>query len=94
MRLTRSFRQQQTPDSLKQLMRSPNPWDREAALDAYPANDTSILPILVGMIQADGSIDVLVRAVEHFNALTKQSFRFFQTKELLDWWAANQKSLQ
>jgi hypothetical protein len=93
-RTTRQFNQKQTSDSLKQFMRSPNTFDREAALDAYPSDDRSILPILVEMIRADRSIDVLIRAVEHFNALTKQSFQFFQTKDILDWWASNQRSFQ
>jgi len=93
-RLTRQFNQKQTNDSLKQIMRNPSPWDREAALDNYPPDDRSILPLLVEMIRNDDSIDVLVRAVQHFDALTKQSFRFIQVKELLDWWTINQKSFQ
>jgi hypothetical protein len=86
MRMFRQFKQPQTPATLKQLLKSQSPWDREAALDNYPPDDRSVLPILVEMIRTDPSIDVVERAVEHFNALTKQSFQFFQTQELLEWW--------
>jgi hypothetical protein len=94
MRMTRSFNTPQTPDSLKQMLHSQSPWEREAALDNYPPNDKSVLPILVELIKSDGSIDVLVRAVEHFNGLTKQTFRFHQTDELLGWWQKNEESFR
>lgn len=94
IRLTRSFKTPQPPDSLKQLLQSRSPWEREAALDNYPANDRSVLPILVEMIKSDDSIDVLVRAVEHFNSLTKQTFQFHQTEELLGWWQKNEGSFR
>ncbi len=94
IRTTRQFRESQTPDSLKHFMRSQSSWERQAALDNYPSNDNSILPLLVEMIETDGSVEVLVRAVEHFNALTKQSFQFFQTQPLLDWWQKNKTAFQ
>ncbi|OIR07738.1 hypothetical protein GALL_100200 [mine drainage metagenome] len=89
-----SFKEKQTPDSMKQFLLSPNQLDRAAALDNYPPNDITILPTLVTMIKSDTSINVLHKAVVRFNTLTKQSFRFFQTKEILDWWDKNKSSFQ
>ena len=94
LKMTRTFTQPQTPDSMKRFMRSPNPFERLTALDNYPQDDKSILPILVEMIRTDNSLDVVVRAVGRFNSLTKQFFHFYQTTELLSWWANNQKSFQ
>ena len=88
------FNQTQTPDEMKQLMNSVNPLEREAALDNYPAEGKSVLPQLVEMIKSDGNLGVLYRAVSRFNLLTKQSFVFWNTDALLEWWDKNRGSLQ
>ena len=67
---------------------------REAALDHYPENDKSILPTLIQVISSDKSISVLYKAVTRFNALTKQSFEFWKTQDILDWWGKNSASFQ
>jgi hypothetical protein len=91
-RVGRQFKEKQTPESLKKFMLSPHPLEREAAIDNYPGDDKSILPLLVQIIQNDKSISVADRAVSRFNALTKQSFEFWDTKPLLDWWEKNRHS--
>lgn len=90
----RRFKTLQTPESLKQFMRSASPWERQAAVDSYPQDDKSILPTIVDMIRSDPSIDVLVSAVRRFDLLTNQEFHFFQTTELLTWWDRNSKSFE
>jgi hypothetical protein len=90
IRATLTFKQTQTPEAMKAFMRSPEKNEREAALDNYPADDTSILPILVAIVREDTSLSVLERAVRRFNALTKQSFEFWNSKPLLEWWDKNQ----
>jgi len=92
VRLSIPFKQTQTPEAMKQFLSSPNPLEREAAIDNYPENDKSILPNLVEIIRADSNLSVLHRAVGRFNALTNQSFVFWKTQDLLDWWDENQKS--
>ena len=84
--MARSFKEKQTPEALKKFMVSPNWLEREAAVDAYPEDDKSILPKLVEIVQSDNNLSVLVSAVNKFNALTKQSFTFFQTDDLVKWW--------
>ena len=74
---------------MKQFMLSTDRGSREAALDHYPQNDKSILPILIQIITSDRSISVLYKAVTRFNGLTKQSFEFWRTKDILDWWSNN-----
>jgi hypothetical protein len=50
------------------------------------------MPILVSMIKSDPSVSVLHAAVARFNDLTKQSFDFWKTKDILDWWEKNKDS--
>jgi len=90
--ISRSFRDQQTPEALKHFMVSQNPQEREAALDSYPQGDKSILPFLVDIIRSDDSLVALVKAVARFNTLTIQSFDFWKTEDLLTWWEQNQNS--
>jgi hypothetical protein len=88
------FKQPQTPEAMKKFMSSPNPTERAAAVDSYPPNDRTILPILFTMIQSDASIRVLHKAVIRFNSLTNQSFEFWKTKDILDWWDKNRSAYQ
>jgi hypothetical protein len=74
---------------MKKFMSSPRPGERETALDNYPQGDKTILPILLDMIKSDVIIGVVQRAVSRFNTLTKQSFDFWKTQEILDRWGKN-----
>lgn len=65
-----------------------------AALDNYPKDDKSVLPMLIQLIAQDDSIQVVNRAVENFNALTKQSFEFWRTQQIIEWWEKNRTSFQ
>ena len=85
--------QTKTPDEMKKLMNSANPLEREAALDNYP-DDKSVLPQLIEMIKSDGNLGVLYRAISRFNLFTNQSFVFWNTEALLEWWDKNRGSLQ
>ena len=87
-----SFRDQQTPESMKHFMLSQNPQEREAALDNYPQDDESIISLLINVIKTDDSLTVLDKAVARFNKLTKQSFDFWNTEDILTWWGQNQNS--
>ncbi len=88
------FKEKQTPEAMKKFMLSPNRGEREAALDNYPAEDKTILPLLVQLIEKDDSISVAHKAVRRFNNLTKQSFTFWDTKPILEWWKKNRHSYQ
>ena len=79
---------------MKKFMFSRIPGDREAALDNYPQEDKTILPILIQLIRDDDSIDVLYKAATRFNALTKQTFDFWKAGDMLDWWEKNKNSFQ
>jgi hypothetical protein len=94
LHFARNFKEKQTPDALKKFMSSADPRARQAALDNYPQTDKSILPILIQLIPSDGSIAVLYKAVTRFNALTKQSFEFWKTKDILERWESNRTSFQ
>ncbi len=91
---SRGFKEKQTPDAMKKFMSSTLSQEREAALDNYPQDDKSILPILVQIIKDDPNLTVLCKALVRFNGLTKQQFEFWKTQEILDWWYKNQKSFQ
>ncbi len=86
VQLQLQFKIPQAPDAMRQSLRSKNPIERQAALDNYPENDKTILPILVEMIKTDKSISVTYKSVQRFNALTKQEFEFWRTDDLLAWW--------
>ncbi|HWF37670.1 MAG TPA: hypothetical protein VG322_04075 [Candidatus Acidoferrales bacterium] len=90
--LARSFKQTQSPEAMKNFMRSNNRLEREAALDSYPQNDKTILPILVEIIRTDQSISVVYKATSRLNALTNQSFEFWKTADILAWWDRNRTS--
>ena len=75
-------------------MLSQNNLEREAALDNYPQDDKSILPVLVQLIGSDPSISVLFKAAQRFNKLTGQNFEFWKTKEFVDWWERNRGSFE
>lgn len=94
LQMIHSFKQPQTPESMKGFMSSKLPLERETALDNYPQGDKSILPILVQMIRSDGNLRVLQKAVGRFNALTNQQFEFWKTWEILEWWEKNKISFQ
>jgi hypothetical protein len=94
LHLQRNFKEKQTTDSLKKFMASQNSLEREAAIDNYPQDDKSILPILIQMIPSEPSIAVLYKAVARFNSLTGQSFGFWQTKEIVEWWDKNRASYE
>ena len=67
---------------------------RETALENAPKNDKTILPALVNLIRSDNDINVVAKAVAQFNAITRQSFDFWKTRELLDRWEKNKVSYQ
>jgi hypothetical protein len=46
------------------------------------------------MIKTDGSISVVYKATARFNLLTKQSFEFWKTDEILQWWEKNGAQFQ
>lgn len=92
--LGRTFKEKQTPDAMKKFMVSPDFRERAAALDNYPHDDKSILPILIQIITSDTNISVVHKAVLRFNALTKQSFEFWKTDDILEWWGKNRASFQ
>ena len=94
IQLGMQFKEKQTSDAMKQFMVSAIVGEREAALDQYPQDDKTILPILIKIIEFDRSLSVLYKAVQRFNTLTKQSFEFWETKELLDWWDKNWASFE
>jgi hypothetical protein len=94
IRFTQTFKETQTPDAMKQFMFSPQVAERQAALDNYPPDDRSILPILMQLIDSDHNISVLYRAVHRFNNLTKKSFEFWQKKEITEWWEHNREAFQ
>lgn len=68
--------------------------ERIAAIDNYPQEDRSILPLLVQIIEFDGSITVVNSAFRHFNALTKQSFEFPNYDRVKKWWSQNKDNFQ
>jgi hypothetical protein len=80
-----------TPEIFKTMMSSKSLQDRKDALDAYPHNDRRILPTLVITIKDESSINILYLAVNRFDELTNQSFKFYQADELQDWWDKNKK---
>jgi hypothetical protein len=92
LQLSMQFKEKQTAEAMKKFMLSTNRNEREAALDNYPAEDTSILPLLIQIIEKDDSISVTHRAVQRFNSLTKQSFKFWDRKPILAWWEKNRSS--
>jgi len=91
--IVQGFNEKQSLDTLKKLLSSPNPKEREAALNTLP-EDKNILPIIVEMIKTDNSIQVICVAVRKFNTLTKQSFKFWKTEEINEWWEKNKASFQ
>jgi hypothetical protein len=71
---------------MKNFLFRNNPLEREAPIDDLPPDDNGILPLLVKIIPSEPNLTVLYKTVVRFDALTKQDFHFWQTKELLEWW--------
>jgi hypothetical protein len=94
LRMVKSFKEKQTSEAMKKFMSSNNAAEREAAIDNYPPNDKTILPLLVQIIKSDASLSVLNAAVIRFNALTDQTFDFWKADDILKWWDSNQSSFQ
>ena len=92
--LTQTFKVPHTLEAMKKLMLDPGSTTRQAAIDGYPQEDKTILPILIQMITSDPSIAVLHKAAVRFNSLTKQQFEFWKTKDILEWWDKNRASFQ
>jgi hypothetical protein len=89
-RMAVQFRQKQTPEFMKQLLEtSKNKDDRLAAMDSFPENDMSILPLLVERIRSDDDLEVVATAFRAFDGRTKQSFQFPDYSDLLNWWGNN-----
>lgn len=91
LRLAFSFKEKRTPESMKKiLLANVHPHDRLAAIDSFPPEDHSILPLLVQAILRDQSICVVYAAFVKFNAITKQEFEFPNYVALQKWWNENQ----
>lgn len=89
------FKEKQTPETMKKILISSRfANDRMAAIDNYPVEDRSILPLLVQLIESDGSITVVNTAFGHFNALTKQTFQFPDYAGVKNWWSQNKGNFQ
>lgn len=59
-----------------------------------PESKNVDLRTLVERIRSDDSISVVYKAVQRFNALTGQSFDFWQEDSIVAWWTANQAKFQ
>ncbi|WP_157235246.1 hypothetical protein [Methylosinus sp. LW4] len=94
LHLTRTFKEKQTPESIKKFMNSDLTWDREAAIDNYPQDDKTIVPDLVRISLNDPSINVAYKATSKINALTGNSFHFWRTEEISDWWGKNKETYE
>jgi hypothetical protein len=92
VRIAVQFKEKQTPEAMRKYMTSRIRQEREAALSNYPRDDKSILPVLFRLIQNDESISVAELAMRRFNALTNQSFQFWQKSDIADWWEKNGNS--
>ncbi len=63
-------------------------------MDQYPQDDKSILPTLIRIIRDDPNLAVVYKTAMRFNGLTKQTFEFRKTNEIIAWWDKNQKAFQ
>lgn len=94
-RMSVQFRQPQTPEVMKQLLRvSKDKNERLAAIDNFPATDMSILPFLVDIIRSDDDLEVVATAFVVFDVRTKQEFQLPDYSGLLSWWASNHASFE
>jgi hypothetical protein len=89
-RMKVDFKQTQSSDVMKALLKnSPHREERLAALDNFPQNDVSILPILIETIQSDNDLEVVVTAFRVFNNMTNQDFEFPNYGQVVAWWNTN-----
>jgi hypothetical protein len=95
LHLSYEFKEKQTPESMKKiLVTSTVANDRIAALDHFPQEDRSIVPLLVQTIESDKSIVVVNSAFRLLNVVTKQSFEFPNYDGVRKWWNQNRQNFQ
>ncbi len=75
---------------MKQLLGgSKNKDERLAAMDNFPENDASIVPLLVETIRSDNDLEVVATAFRASDFRTKQSFQFPDYPGVFNWWSNN-----
>ena len=95
LRLDYGFKEPQTPASMKSILQTSKfANDKMAAIEHFPNDDYSILPILIQVISNDESLDVLTTAGRKFNEITGQKFEFPTYGPLLKWWDENKAKFQ
>ena len=94
-RLGAQFREKQTPEAMLNIIeRSTVTIDRLTAIDTFPPDDESILPVLVKIIQRDPNLEVVATAFTSFNFRTKQEFQFPDYASVIKWWDKNHDRFQ
>jgi hypothetical protein len=89
-RMKVDFKEKQSPEAMKIILKnSPHIDDRLAAIDNFPQDDVSILPLLIETIQSDNDLEVVWTAFRLFNSMTKQSFEFPNYGQVFEWWNKN-----
>jgi hypothetical protein len=87
-RMAVKFTQDQTPESMQRILSSSkNKDERLAAMDNFPPNDASILPLLVERIRDDDDLEVVASAFVALDFRAKQTFQFPDYPAVLKWWA-------
>jgi hypothetical protein len=89
-RLGRQFKEKQTPQAMLNIIGTSTfiP-DRLTALDNYPPDDVSILPVLVKIIRSDQNLEMVATAFSSFDSRTKQEFQFPDYAGVVSWWDKN-----
>jgi hypothetical protein len=89
-RLGRQFKEKQTPQAMLNIIGTSTfiP-DRLTALDNYPPDDVSILPVLVKIIHSDQNLEMVATAFSSFDSRTKQEFQFPDYAGVVSWWEKN-----
>jgi len=86
----RRFTQQKTAEEMKELLKSDDVLVRWAAVDGLAAaNEASIVPSLIHLINTDSSMFVRRAAYVALGSLTKQQIAVLDKRGWNDWWDKN-----
>jgi hypothetical protein len=89
------FNESVTSEQMKRILTNdPSSFAAQSAIESYPEEDQTILPLLVEVIHKSNSLRVVVAAFDQFvkRTHTEQQFRFPQYAELTGWWNKNHYS--
>ncbi|SDL45109.1 hypothetical protein SAMN05216517_101190 [Janthinobacterium sp. OK676] len=62
------------------------------AIDNYPLEDKTVLPLLVEVVRNDPGFGVVLAAIRRINKISNNNFDYLRREDLFNWWESQKKN--